>query len=375
MQWKILRAELMFLTQLTAILGLGTASCHDEKPRQPERVIRPVRTIKVFSTGGDRVHTFSGVTQAGMESRLSFKVSGTVKSLPVKVGQKVRKGQLIAELDAKDLRLQVQQAQAGHAQARAQLVNARAAYERTRRLYETQNASKSDLDAARAAFSSAKASVASAAKQIELARSQLGYTRLRSPAEGTISMVAVEVNENVSPGRAVVALTAKEALPEVKVTVPEVYIAMIKPKDKVSVRIEALKDRELEAEVTEVGVASEAVGSAYPVVVSIQRPASGIRPGMAAEVGFRLGGKGGKEGFVVPPVAVGQDRKGRYVFVAQQTKPGLGVVRRRSVEIGELSSRGLEVKSGLKDGDLLVTAGVSQIRDGLEVKLTGGADR
>jgi RND family efflux transporter MFP subunit len=360
---------------ITITFWIAATSCREEKPKPQKQVIRPVRTIRVFSTGGDRVRTFSGVTQAGMESRLSFKVSGTVKSLTVKVGQKVRKGQLIAELDAKDLRLQVQQAQAGYAQARAQMVNARAAYERTRKLYETQNASKSDLDAARAAFSSTKAGVASAGKQIELARSQLGYTKLRSPAEGSISIVAVELNENVSPGKVVVALTAKEALPEVKVTVPEVYIAMIKPKDKVSVRIEALKGKELEAEVTEVGVASEAVGSAYPVVVSIQRPTPGIRPGMAAEVGFRLGGKGGKEGFVVPPVAVGQDRKGRFVFVAQQTKPGLGVVKRRSVEIGELSSRGLEVKSGLEDGDLLVTAGVSQIRDGLEVKLTDEAGR
>lgn len=373
MQSTIRRAELMII--VAALSGLGASSCREEKPRRPEQVIRPVRTIKVFSTGGDRVRTFSGVTQAGMESRLSFKVSGTVKSLTVKVGQKVKKGQLIAEVDAKDLRLQVQQAQAGYAQARAQMVNARAAYERTRKLYETQNASKSDLDAARAAFSSTKASVASAGKQIEMARSQLGYTRLRSPTAGAISMVAVEVNENVSPGKVVVAVTAKEALPEVKVTVPEVYIAMIKPKDKVSVRIDALKDKELEAEVTEVGVASGAVGSAYPVVVCIKSHTPGIRPGMAAEVGFRLGGgTGGKEGFLVPPVAVGQDRKGRYVFVAQQTKPGLGVVKRRSVEIGELSSRGLEIKSGLKDGDLLVTAGVSQIRDGLEVKLTGGAD-
>jgi RND family efflux transporter MFP subunit len=365
-----------FSLLLAAISAAGLSGCPGEAPKPPKEVIRPVRTIKVFSLGGDRPRRFSGVTQAGMESKLSFKVAGTVQAKRVKVGQAVKKDQLLAELDDKDLRLEVQRAQASHAQARAQMVNARAAYDRTRKLYETQNASKSDLDSARAGAASSRANVAAAAKQIELARSRLTYAKLRSPTDGVISMVAVEVNEHVKSGKAVVAITAKAALPEVKVAVPEVYIAMIKPKDRVKVFIDALKGKELDARVTEVGVASETVGSTYPVVVSIPEPTPEIRPGMAAEVAFKLGGPGGQERFVVPPVAVSQDKQGRYVYVAQATQPaGHAVVKRRAVEIGELSSRGLEVKKGLKDGDLLITAGASQIRDGLRVKLLGEAKK
>ncbi len=113
--------------------------------------------------GDNRVRRFSGVIRAGQESRISFKVGGTLRTLKVSVGERVKRGKLIAELDPSDLRLSMQQAQAAHSQARAQMINAKANYERTRKLYESSSAAKSNLDGARAAFSSAQATVTSAA--------------------------------------------------------------------------------------------------------------------------------------------------------------------------------------------------------------------
>jgi RND family efflux transporter MFP subunit len=361
--------------QLAAVLtvALTLSSCQEEPP-PPAEVIRPVRTQKVIAVGGGKVRRFSGVTKAGQESRLSFKVSGTVRVLRVKVGDRVKRGQLIAEIDPKDLRLAVQQAQAAYGQARAQVINAKAAYERTRKLYETQSAAKSSLDAARAAFESAQAAAASAAKQIQMARSQLAYARLTAPTDGVIAKCEAEVNENVTPGKTVVVMQS-EGVPEVQVTVPEVFIALIKQGEKARVTLDAVKGRTFDATVSEVGVSSGAIGTAYPVTLKLEGAPADIRPGMAAEAVFKLGDTGGKERFLVPPVAVGQDRKGRYVFIAAPSdREGLAVVKRRAVEVGELTSRGLEVTRGLRDGELLITAGVSQIRDGLKVKLlTGGA--
>ena len=75
-------------------------------------------------------------------------------------------------------------------------------------------------------------------------------------------------------------------------------------------------------------------------------------------------------------MAVSQDRAGkRYVFVAVPGGAGRATVKRREVSVGELSNKGLEVLRGLKEGELLITAGVSKIRDGLEVKLMGGKRR
>ncbi len=133
--------------------------------------------------------------------------------------------------------------------------------------------------------------------------------------------------------------------------------------------IAALAGQSFDAEMTEVGVTSEAMGATYPVIATILKPSAKIRAGMAAELAFELAGDKVAGSFSVPPSAVGEDRQGRYVWVAQKSGEGLAVVKRRAVKVGELSSGGLELSSGLKAGDLLITAGVSKIRDGLKVKL------
>ena len=94
---------------------------------------------------------------------------------------------------------------------------------------------------------------------------------------------------------------------------------------------------------------------------------------MAAQVSFGFGGKGGREYLYVPMVAVGEDRDGHFVFVVTPTEQGLGTVARRAVEVQTLSNEddNLEVTSGLVDGELVVTAGVSRIVDGQPVRLLG----
>ncbi|MCB0291495.1 MAG: biotin/lipoyl-binding protein, partial [Calditrichaeota bacterium] len=110
------------------ILGALLLPACQEKSPVPE-VLRPVRYQTIYATGGDRMRTFSGVAQAAIESRLSFKVGGTIRSINVKVGDEVAPGQVIASLDDSDFRLQVQQAQASLESARAQARNASASYD------------------------------------------------------------------------------------------------------------------------------------------------------------------------------------------------------------------------------------------------------
>ncbi len=106
------------LNRLTIALAAcaSLAACKD-KPAPAAPVIRPVRTITVAAASTASARTFSRVMQSSAESRLSFKVAGTIRTLKVKVGQRVKAGQLIGELDDKDFKLQVQQAQASYAQA------------------------------------------------------------------------------------------------------------------------------------------------------------------------------------------------------------------------------------------------------------------
>lgn len=353
---------------LAGALSLG--ACGDDDPL-PEPVIRPVRFESVFTAGGGRTRVFSGTARAAVESRLSFKVGGTVAGVAVQVGDRVVAGQLIAALDDGDVRLQVEEAEARLNSARAQAQNAAANYSRVRALYENRNASRHDLDAARAGDVSARESVNSVAKSLELLRAQLGYTRLVAQTDGAIAAVDLEPNENVAPGHTVVIMTSGERL-EVRVAIPEVLIAQVREGDAVEVRFDALPDRPIAARVTEVGIALAGAASTFPVTVQLAAAEADCRPGMAAEVAFRSGQE--RVGaMLVLSAAVGEDRQGRFVYVVEPdtVHDGLGTVRRRAVEVGEMAGGLLEIATGLADGERVVTAGVSRLVDGQTVRLQG----
>jgi RND family efflux transporter MFP subunit len=287
----------------------------------------------------------------------------------VEVGTVVDRGQLIAELDATDFELRLEEAGAARLQAEAAARNAQANYERVRGLYEDENASRADLDAARAAAESAQASVQAAVKRIDQAKAQLAYTGLHAPLDGAIAAVTAEVNENVQAGHPVVTLTSSSR-PEVATAVPESLIGQVEQGDQVTVTLDALAGRRHTAVVTEVAVASTGVATTFPVTVRLEDAAPEIRPGMTAQVTFTFPATSGGLRFVVPPHAVVEDRQGRFVFVVQPTGEGRGTVRRINVTVGELTQEGLEVLDGLSDGDKVVVAGVSQIHDGLEVRMS-----
>lgn len=352
--------------ELAAALAFLVGGC-GEPVAPPEPVVRPVRTVVVRDDGGELERTFAGQARAGEESRLSFRVGGLLRSLPVNVGDRVRAGELVAALDPTDLQLQLQEVQASLAQARSQERNAAAAYRRTRALYENENASRQALDSARAQADSARLQARSIAQNLALLRRQVGYARLEAPADGTIATVDVELNENVQPGQAVATLLAGERL-EVEVSLPESLIQRVERGQEVEVRFTAI-DLTVPGTVSEVGVAS--AGSAtYPVAVELGDGAGErVRAGMAADVRFRFEGRAGDAGIRLPTHAVGEDRAGRFVYVVEATGPGLGVVRRRAVELGSIADEGVEIVDGLAGGERVVTAGVARIRDGLEVKL------
>ncbi len=356
-----------YLIRAAAIAVAALAACSSEPPPQ-EEIVRPVFYQAVYATGGARERSFSGAARADVESNLSFRVSGRIVRVHVKVGDRIGKNAPIADLDPTDYELRVEDAEASLLQAQSQARNGRATYSRVQSLYVNQNASRADLDAALAQKESAEANVASIEKKLELAKRQLKYTRLVAPTAGSIASVDAETSENVTAGQAIVML-AGTGSPEVEVTVPEILIDEIREGAPVTVRFDAIPGTAFPATVTEVGIASTTYGTTYPVKARLESADSRIRPGMAAEVMIEFKQTGGREQFIVPTVAVGEDGDGRFVFLVEPSSDGLGIARRTPVTVGQLTSRGLEIMSGLSDGDLLVTAGVSRIQDGQTVRL------
>lgn len=351
------------------MLAALAAGCGEEGP--PPEDIRPVRYAEAFVAGSERTRTFAGVARAASEQELAFRVAGTVAAVEVDVGSPVRRGQTLARLDSGDLELRRQQSEAGLAQARAQARNAQANYERAVALYESGSASMSDLDAARAAYESAGASVTSAETAVRLAEQQVAYTRLVAVVDGSVSRVLVEPNEAVAAGRTALVVIDTGGRPEVEILVPEAFIGNVRSGQPAEVVLGALQDARFEATVTEVGAAA-AGAAGFPVIARLDEgmDVGGVRPGMAAEVAFRGQTRTGAGGVLVPPEAVGQDQRGRFVYVlAEPDTENIATAERRAVETGALTAEGLEVLHGVEGGEYVATAGLRTLAPGQRVRL------
>jgi multidrug efflux system membrane fusion protein len=351
---------------LTCLLTVATCvSCGESKTQV--QVVRPVRTVAVQINGPVQQRVFGGVSKAGVESRLSFRVAGTIISRPVKVGDVVKKGTVIASLDPHDYDLQVEEAEAAVLNAEAQERHAMAQYDRVSNLYETESASRSELDAARAQAESAKATREAIQKKLELAKAQLDYTTLKATKDGTIAAVDIEEGENVAAGQPVVRLNAGESM-EVTVSIPESLISSIREDDLVSVSFDSKPGLFYPAVVTEVGV-SRQLAPAYPVKVQLLRHVPDMRSGMSAEVRFNFPTAKNDQGIVIPPMAVAEQDGKQYVWVVSGISQDVGKVERRSVAVNNISGDGLAIKEGLKPGDVVVTAGQQFLVEGQQVRV------
>jgi len=145
-------------------------------------------------------------------------------------------------------------------------------------------------------------------------------------------------------------------------------IAQVKEGDAVTVSLDAVSGKSFKANVTEVGVSSTTYATTYPVIVQLTETDPNIRPGMAAEVSFEFKATDESENIIIPPVAVGEDRLGRFVFIVEPADSGYGIVHKKPVTIGDLDSEGINILEGLNDGEYLVIAGVSKIIEGQKVK-------
>jgi RND family efflux transporter MFP subunit len=291
-----------------------------------------------------------------------------VLEVPINVGDRVKKGDTVARMDPADYALQLQNAQAAAAQSRAQERNAKATYERTRALYENQNASRQDLDADRTGYESGRAGLESANQQIRLRQRQLGYTHLKAPEPGVIATVDIEVNEYVQAGELVATLLAGDQI-EVSVSVPASVIRSVKKGAKATARFDSLDGKTFNGTVTEVGVSSAGGATTFPVTVRLSEGENQVRAGMTADVTFVFASTTVGPKYSLPISAVGEDREGRFVFMLQREGDGLGTVHRSPVEVGEILVDGIAILSGVEPGDLVVTAGVSRIYDGLQVRV------
>jgi len=362
---KFLAINLGLLVALLAAFGCG-------KEEEPPEVIRSIKWTKVAETSTKQVRMISGTTKPVDQTALSFAVGGTVEEVKVKLGEEVKKGQVLAELDRQPFVLAVRDAQAGLARAQARVVERRANYERYVALYESNNASKAELDEARASFDSAKSQVKAAEAQLGLARRDLRKTQLRAPYNGTISVKEIEPFVEVPVGRAVFGLDGEESGYEVSAAVPDSVLINLSVGDEADVVFPTLNSRRVRGVITELGSRSR-TASTYPVTVQLQEQFDDFRSGMSVEVVFEFmpeseTGEPIMTGLAVPLAAIFVEaEKTHFVFIYDEKT---STVKKTQIKTLNLRENDVLVEPGtLKAGDIIATAGVQFLVDGQKVNL------
>ncbi|RMG74581.1 MAG: efflux RND transporter periplasmic adaptor subunit, partial [Bacteroidetes bacterium] len=248
-------------------------ACGGDEPAGPPPV-RPVRYHQVTVADLKGSITFLGVTQAGQEAQLAFKVGGLVQQVAVQDGQRVRRGQLIAAISPEDYRLQVEQAQVQVKQAETGFQVARSTYERVARLYESNSVSLSEYEQAKGNYEASQAQLEAARKQEQAARNQLSYTRLTAPYDGVISSLKVEASELVGAGNPVGTLSS-EGAPLVEVGVADRYVDQLRPGLPVEIRLSAMPEQRFQGEVVELAY-GQSPATTYPVRARFVAPGTTI---------------------------------------------------------------------------------------------------
>jgi len=350
--------HLFFLAILVSLFLLPACKGGEEsKAEEKPEVIRPVKVRQVKDVQTLSSFSLPGLVRASRRAILSFKVSGPLVYLPVKEGDFVRKGQVIAQIDKRDFQTAVEAAYARCRQAEEQ-------FRRYKELYAKKQVSKADFDRYRAARDVAKA-------QLENAINALKDTTLRAPFSGVIAKRFVEPYQKVKAKEPIVFLQDISKI-EIVVNVPELIMAAIKEGGQRTIvaKFEAIPGKEFPLSLKEYSTQADPATQTYEVVFLMEQPKeANILPGMTATVvaTSQLPPPEEKPSIIVPAWAVlGAPGGKSYVWVYD---PEAGVVHKREVQVGPLKGSGsIKITDGLKPGELIVVAGCTKLKEGMKVR-------
>ena len=340
---------------LSLLVAFGTASCggggqaSGAQPRGAARAI-PVAVVAVAPRDLARSVVVTGPVEPVRTIGVNSLLAGTVLAVHAQEGDRVRKGQLLAELDARETGAQFERAQ-------AVLANARTVFERNTQLHSNKIITDAEFEQSRSAYEVAKSDA-------EVWRTRLAFTRISAPSPGVVTAKMVEAGSAVSPNQRVFDL-ADVSLLVVRVQVSELDVVHVRPGAEVAVAFDAYPGTEVVGRVRRVFPSADAQSRLVPVEVALGDLPAGVaaRPGFLARVTFQLDRRAGA--LVVPAAAVGVGEEGQFVYVVDADS-----LVRKPVTLG-LSAEGMvEVRTGLAAGERVVTSGHTNLRPGARVRVS-----
>lgn len=362
------------------VIGLGVAAylLFKDKGNEPK-----FRTDKIVRGGIVTTVTATGTVNPVTTVLVGTQVSGTIKYIYVDYNSRVKKSQLIAQIDPSILEAQVDQAKANllaakanREKAEATLVDAKRTRDRNKELFSKNLIARSDLDTAEtnyetdaAQVGAAKAQVSQADASLKNAQTNLGYTRILSPVDGTVVSRNVDVGQTVAASFQTPTLfTIARDLTKMQIdtNVDEADIGKVKVGQGVEFTVDAYPDIIFKGKVGQVRIAPITVQNVvtYDVVITVDNPDFKLKPGMTANVSIIVAEK--KDTLKIPNAALRfrpperaktrQPQKGSGVWIVENGKP-----KRVSITTGISDGNYTEIVSGeLREGQEVIVESLSK---------------
>lgn len=325
--------------------------------------ITAVQTAVIGAAAAAQEYTYSGEVRGRFESQLAFQVSGKIVTRNVELGSAVNTGDVLMQIDPKDIQQTVNSTSAQVSSAESQLRLAENNLNRFRQLYEDGAVGRMTYEQYISAYEVAAAAVQQAAAQRTQGTNQLDYSLLRADKPGVVSAIKAEVGQVVGAGQPVLTIV-QDGEREVEISVPENRIEELRKTQQIKVTFWALSQVSAEGKVREIAPMADPITRTYKVRISLLNPPPEIKLGMTAAV--ILLDSETQLTATIPLAAIYQNGDTPCVWVVTGDTIAL-----RPIKTGKYGNGTIQVVSGLQQGDRIVTAGVHKLKEGQRVKLGG----
>jgi len=330
-------------------LGLVLTACKEEtKPKKPH--LKSAKVMVVTKPITSRQRFFPGKVEASDRVNLSFQVSGRVEDFPVKEGDELNKGAIVAKLDPSEFKYNLQQ-------AKSKFELTRVEEQRYRQLNKEGHVSTSDFDKKKSQFDVAKADFQQAQKDLKDAV-------LVAPFDGTIIRKYVKLFQQVKSNEHIVSFQDINQI-DIRVSLPENVIAPMKRDKKSNLKVvfEAVPGKHFPVTVKEFSAEADPETQTFDAILTMPAPKNiNILPGMTATLIIDVPILNATTRYKIPSAAVFKDQQN--VSSVWLVEPNTNAIKAQPISIGPLAGDNVQVTKGLKTADHIETAGVHFLQEG-----------
>jgi len=334
------------------------------KSRVPVSEERLVETVTVIPRSISYTLSAVGSLRSPEEVTISPKKAGIIEKIFVKEGDRVKKGQVLVQLDDIDAKLQVERAEARVKEGEASLETNRTTLSRYQKLLESKVIPQQTYDDLNLKVKLDEARLALAKTELNLARQNLLDHRIASPIEGIISLKIASLGEhvNVAPKDEILKIVQMDPL-ELEFYIPENWAGKIRLGDKIQFAVKAFSEERFSGLLQFISPTADPSTRNIRMKAVVRNPHYRLKPGFFAEVSVQTGGN--PNAIVIPESALFSQEGKFFAFVVQG-----GIVHRREVETGLRLEGKVEILKGIQKGEQVVIAGHEQLSEGMKVRIS-----